>query len=125
MKNIVKFLLCLVCCLTVNSAFAIDPTPCSCTVSIESVKANHILVKTKQEAYSIKAMLDKGAKFEDLAKKYSKCPSGQSGGDLGFFGRGEMVPEFEKAAFELPIGKVSEPIQTPFGWHLIKVIDKE
>ena len=60
-----------------------------------------------------------------MAKKYSKCPSGASGGDLGYFGKGEMVPSFEAAAFKLPVGSVSEPVQTQFGWHLIKVYDKE
>ena len=59
------------------------------------------------------------------AKKYSKCPSGSSGGILGWFGRGDMVYEFEKAAFELPNGQVSEPVKTKYGWHLIYVISKK
>lgn len=93
----------------------------SCT----KVKASHILVNTKCEAQELKARLDKGEDFATLAKKYSKCPSGQDGGDLGYFERGQMVPEFETATFTLPVGKVSEPVQTQFGWHLIKVYDKK
>ena len=93
--------------------------------SITSVKASHILVDTKQEADSIKSKIDGGASFESMAAKYSKCPSGQNGGDLGYFERGQMVKEFEDAAFDLPIGKVSDPVRTQFGWHLIKVCDKK
>lgn len=87
------------------------------------VKASHLLVATKEEAENIKKQIDEGTDFADLATKHSKCPSGQNGGDLGFFGKGQMVPEFEEAAFSLPIGEVSEPIQTQFGWHLLKVYD--
>lgn len=63
-------------------------------------------------------------KFHRLAKRHSKCPSGQqAGGDLGFFGRGQMVPEFEQAAFGATVGKVVGPIKTQFGWHLIQVTE--
>ncbi len=93
--------------------------------TVTSVRASHILVDTQEKAFIIKNQIDKGASFEEMAKKYSKCPSGKTGGDLGYFGRGEMVPSFEKAAFSLPIGVVSEPIETNFGWHLIKVYDKQ
>lgn len=95
------------------------------TPVITSVKASHILVDTKEQADSIKARIDKGEKFEDLANKFSKCPSGENGGDLGYFERGQMVKEFEDAAFSLPVGKVSAPVQTQFGWHVIKVYDKK
>jgi parvulin-like peptidyl-prolyl isomerase len=87
------------------------------------VNASHILVKDKTQAQELKTRIDKGEKFEDLAKEYSMCPSGQNGGDLGYFGRGQMVKEFEDAAFATPVNSVSEPVQTQFGWHLIKVID--
>jgi len=92
---------------------------------ITSVRASHILVNSKAEADSIKSKIDNGECFETLAKKYSKCPSGQNGGDLGYFERGQMVKEFEDAAFDLPVGKVSDPIKTQFGWHIIKVYDKK
>ncbi len=88
------------------------------------VRARHILVDTKEEAEKIIEELKGGASFEDLAKQ-SKDPSGQNGGDLGFFGEGQMVPEFEKAAFALEPGQFTqEPVQTQFGWHVIKVEEK-
>ncbi|MDQ0861380.1 peptidylprolyl isomerase [Bacillus sp. V2I10] len=85
------------------------------------VQASHILVEDEKTAKEIKARLDKGEKFEDLAKEASKDPSGQNGGDLGWFGEGQMVPEFEKAAFALKEGQVSEPVKSEFGYHIIKV----
>jgi parvulin-like peptidyl-prolyl isomerase len=85
------------------------------------VKASHILVKDEEKAKKLKAELDSGADFKKLAKKHSICPSGQSGGDLGFFGKGQMVKEFEDAAFSLPVGVVSQPVRTEFGVHLIVV----
>ncbi len=91
----------------------------------EEVHASHILVKTEAEAKSVIAELDKGADFAALAKKYSTDPGGASGGDLGYFGRDDMVPEFAAAAFALPVGKYTEtPVQTKFGWHVIKVEDR-
>jgi peptidyl-prolyl cis-trans isomerase C len=88
------------------------------------VRARHILVDTKEEADKIIADLKGGAVFEELAKQ-SKDPSGQNGGDLGFFGEGQMVPEFEKAAFALEPGQFTqEPVQSQFGWHVIKVEEK-
>ncbi len=92
--------------------------------TFERVKARHILVKTQKEAIAIKKDLDEGGSFNYYAKYHSICPSGQNGGDLGFFGKGQMVKEFENAAFALPIGQVSEPIHTQFGWHLIVVDDR-
>ena len=85
------------------------------------VKASHILVKDEEKAKKLKAELDAGADFAKTAKKHSICPSGQSGGDLGFFGKGQMVKEFEDAAFSLPVGVVSQPVRTGFGVHLIVV----
>ncbi len=91
----------------------------------ESVRTKHILVDSEEEAISIKAEIDGGCEFEDAAKKYSKCPSKENGGDLGMFERGKMVPEFEDAAFEMKVGDMSEPVKTQFGYHLIKVEDRK
>lgn len=90
----------------------------------EEVHARHILVKTEAEAKSIIEQLQKGADFAALAKKYSTDPEAASGGDLGYFGRDQMVPEFSKAAFATPPGQFTkEPVKTQFGWHVIKVED--
>ncbi len=88
------------------------------------VKAKHILVDTKAEATRIKTEIDDGASFDYYAQRYSKCPSGRNGGSLGYFGKGQMVKPFEDAAFNGEVGKVSEPVKTQFGWHLIMVEDK-
>lgn len=93
--------------------------------AVTSVKASHILVNSKEEADLIKSKINKGECFETLAKRYSKCPSGANGGDLGYFERRQMVKEFEDAAFDLPVGKVSDPVHTQFGWHIIKIYDKK
>lgn len=89
------------------------------------VRAKHILVETEEEANNIAKEIESGVVFEDAALKHSKCPSSQNGGDLGFFAKGSMVPEFEEAAFSLDVDKVSAPIKTQFGYHLIKVVDKK
>ncbi|PRD40945.1 peptidylprolyl isomerase [Phyllobacterium phragmitis] len=89
------------------------------------IRARHILVKTKEEAEAIIKKLDGGAKFEDLAKESSTDGSAAQGGDLGYFGQGQMVPEFEKAAFALEPGSYTkEPVKTQFGFHVIKLEDK-
>lgn len=90
-----------------------------------AVRASHILVDTKEEADALVKRLQNGISFEYLAQKYSKCPSSQKGGDLGFFRHGQMVKEFEETAFKMEPGEISPPIQTQFGWHLIKVTDKK
>ena len=84
------------------------------------VHAEHILVKTAAEAQQIKKDIDNGGDFEYYARTYSLCPSGQNGGDLGYFGRGQMVKEFEKAAFNTPVGEVSNPVYTQFGQEIKK-----
>lgn len=89
------------------------------------VHARHILVKTEDEAKAIIKDLQGGADFEATAKEKSTGPSGPNGGDLGFFGKGQMVPAFEAAAFDLEAGKITDtPVQTQFGWHVIKVEDR-
>lgn len=88
------------------------------------MRARHILVKTEQEAKDLVKQLKAGADFTELAKKSSDGPSAQTGGDLGYFSRGQMVKQFEDAAFTLKPGQISDPIQTEFGWHVIRVEDK-
>ena len=88
------------------------------------IAAQHILVRNAADAVAIKKELDNGGSFEYYAKKYSICPSGKSGGYLGYFERGQMVPEFEKKAFSMNVGEISSPVRTNFGWHIIKVVDK-
>ncbi|MAF32128.1 MAG: peptidylprolyl isomerase [Magnetococcales bacterium] len=88
--------------------------------NFQSVKARHILVKTEDEAKAIITELENGADFAKLAQEKSTGPSGQNGGDLGWFKANDMVPEFSKAAFSLADGSFSkEPVQTQFGWHVI------
>ena len=87
-----------------------------------TVSASHILVDSQQKAEEIRKEIEAGGiTFEDAARKYSSCPSAPEGGNLGEFGRGQMVPEFEQAAFSMQAGKISQPVKTQFGWHLIRV----
>src|SRR6516225_9003820 len=90
----------------------------------QEVHARHILVETEDEAKAVEAELKKGADFAELAKKKSKDPGASDGGDLGFFTKDQMVPEFSKVAFSLDAGKISDPVKTQFGWHIIKVEEK-
>ncbi len=83
------------------------------------MKASHILVKTLNEAVSLKNKLNEGASFADLARTHSTCPSGQRGGDLGEFGSGQMVQAFEDVTAVTAVGSISQPVQTQFGYHLI------
>lgn len=89
----------------------------------EMVKASHILVETEEKANEILEDITDGLSFEEAAQQFSSCPSKSAGGDLGQFGRGQMVPEFEEAAFAMKKGEISEPIKTQFGYHIIKLID--
>jgi peptidyl-prolyl cis-trans isomerase C len=90
----------------------------------QEVHARHILVETEDQAKAVKAELDKGADFAKLAKEKSKDPGASDGGDLGFFTKDQMVPEFSAVAFSLEPGKISDPVKTQFGWHIIKVEEK-
>lgn len=93
--------------------------------SREEISARHILVDDEQAALDLIAKLEDGADFAALAQEFSTGPSGPKGGDLGYFGRGQMVPDFEAAAFALEIGTfTARPVQTQFGWHVIKLEDK-
>jgi peptidyl-prolyl cis-trans isomerase C len=90
----------------------------------QEVHARHILVETEDEAKAIEAELKKGADFAELAKTKSKDPGAADGGDLGFFTKDQMVPEFSSVAFALEPGKISDPVKSQFGWHIIKVEEK-
>ncbi|WP_158626104.1 peptidylprolyl isomerase [Arsenicitalea aurantiaca] len=90
----------------------------------EEIRARHILVETEEEANELKAQIDGGASFEELAVENSIDPGAANGGDLGFFRRGMMVAPFEQAAFALEDGQVSEPVQSQFGWHIIRLEER-
>jgi peptidyl-prolyl cis-trans isomerase C len=94
------------------------------TPNEQEVRARHILVATEGEAKDIEAQLKSGADFAKLAKEKSKDPGAAEGGDLGYFTKDQMVPEFAEAAFKLDKGQVSDPVKTQFGWHIIRVEDK-
>ena len=93
----------------------------------KSATASHILVEGEDACNNLKAEIESGSvKFEDAAKEHSKCPSGKSGGSLGNFGQGQMVPEFDKVIFDAAteMGKVYGPVKTQFGYHLIQVFKR-
>ena len=92
--------------------------------NVPEVHARHILVPTEDEAKAVLAELKKGADFAALAKEKSKDPGAAEGGDLGYFTKEQMVPEFAEVAFKLDKGQISDPVKTQFGWHIIKVEDK-
>ncbi|MCP4596758.1 peptidylprolyl isomerase [Neptuniibacter sp.] len=87
--------------------------------------ARHILVPTDLECVKLKSEIEAGADFAEVAKQNSQCPSGAQGGDLGSFGPGEMVPEFDRAVFTGEVGVVQGPIQTQFGFHLLEVTSRQ
>ena len=86
--------------------------------------ARHILVPSKETCEDLKAQIEAGADFAEIAKKHSKCPSGEQGGDLGEFSPGQMVPEFDQVVFSAEIGKVQGPVKTDFGYHLIEITSR-
>jgi peptidyl-prolyl cis-trans isomerase C len=101
----------------------------------DTVRASHILLmyagserstatRSREDAQrqigELKTQIDSGSDFAEMARNHSDCPSGKSGGDLGSFGRGQMVPEFERTAFALPVGSTSDVVETAFGYHLIR-----
>ena len=93
---------------------------------VKEVHAAHILCKTEKKAIEVKEKLAEGGQsFAEMARKHSQCPSGKSGGDLGWFGKGSMVPEFEKAAFDGEKGEDPGAGETQFGYHLIRVLDRK
>lgn len=86
--------------------------------------ARHILVKTEEECNDLKNQITDGAEFDDLAEQHSLCPSGKQGGELGEFGPGQMVKEFDTVVFSAPIGEVQGPVKTQFGYHLLEVTER-
>lgn len=87
-------------------------------------KARHILVNTEEECLALLSQIQEGAGFSELAMEHSGCPSKAQGGDLGQFGPGQMVPEFDKVVFSAPVGEVQGPVQTQFGYHLLEVTER-
>ncbi|MFE0187822.1 peptidylprolyl isomerase [Streptomyces sp. NPDC058989] len=87
--------------------------------------ARHILVASEDKASELKAQIEAGADFADLAKQHSTCPSGRQGGDLGSFGPGQMVKEFDTVVFSAPVGTIQGPVKTQFGFHLLEVTSRE
>ena len=89
-----------------------------------SASARHILVATEEQCIDLKQEIEGGADFAEVARQHSTCPSGQTGGELGTFGRGQMVPEFDQVVFTADLGQVQGPVQTQFGYHLIEVTER-
>ncbi len=89
-----------------------------------SASARHILVETNEQCEDLKQQILNGADFADLAKQFSKCPSGKNGGDLGEFGPGQMVKEFDEVVFSANLNEVQGPVKTQFGFHLLEVTSR-
>lgn len=86
--------------------------------------ARHILVDTEEQCLKLKADIENGADFATVAREHSSCPSSRDGGNLGTFGRGQMVPEFDQVVFSAPVGVVQGPVRTQFGYHLVEVTER-
>jgi len=86
--------------------------------------ARHILVGTEEECLDLKSRIEKGESFADLARDHSSCPSKSQGGDLGSFGPGQMVAEFDEVVFSAPVNEVQGPVKTQFGFHLVEVTSR-
>jgi len=93
-------------------------------VRMATASARHILVDSEEQCQELKDQIDGGAKFSDLAKQYSSCPSSQKGGDLGQFGPGMMVKEFDEVVFSADVNTVQGPVKTQFGYHLLEVTER-
>ncbi|NOY67321.1 MAG: peptidylprolyl isomerase [Gammaproteobacteria bacterium] len=91
---------------------------------MSKASARHILVSTEEQCADLKKQIEDGADFAELAKEHSSCPSGQQGGDLGEFGPGQMVKEFDEVVFSADLNTVQGPVQTQFGYHLLEVTER-
>ena len=89
-----------------------------------TASARHILVESEEACQTLKAQIEAGADFADLAREHSQCPSSEQGGELGEFSQGQMVPEFDEVAFSGEVGKVHGPVQTQFGYHLLEITSR-
>ena len=89
-----------------------------------TARARHILVESEEDCASLKAQIEAGADFAKLAAQHSTCPSGEDGGELGEFGPGQMVPEFDRVVFSAEVGVVQGPVRTQFGYHLIEITER-
>ncbi len=87
-------------------------------------RARHLLVETEAQCEELKQQIEAGADFAEVAKQHSSCPSGRQGGDLGEFGRGQMVPEFDQVVFSGELNKVHGPVKTQFGYHLLEITSR-
>lgn len=87
--------------------------------------ARHILVSSEEKCNELKAAIQAGADFAEVAREHSSCPSSRDGGNLGTFGRGMMVPEFDQVVFSAPVGEVQGPVRTQFGYHLVEVTQRQ
>jgi len=105
-------------------ADALEYVPPGIAEEVTQFNASHLLVETEEEAQAAKARLDEGAEFADVARDVSTGPTGPNGGNLGWFGPGAMVPEFETAITALEPGQVTEPFETQFGWHVATLMDE-
>ena len=92
---------------------------------MSKASARHILVDSETQCADLKQQISDGADFADLAKQHSSCPSGKQGGELGEFGPGQMVPEFDKVVFSAPVNEVQGPVKTQFGYHLLEVTARD
>jgi len=90
-----------------------------------TASARHILVSSEEACLSLKNEIENGADFAELAEKHSSCPSGKQGGDLGSFGPGQMVKEFDEVVFSAPVNSVQGPVKTQFGYHLLEVTERQ
>lgn len=90
-----------------------------------TANARHILVDSESLCNELKTRIEEGEDFGSLAREYSSCPSGKQGGELGSFGRGQMVPEFDHVVFSAPVNQVQGPVKTQFGYHLLEVTSRQ
>jgi peptidyl-prolyl cis-trans isomerase C len=104
-----------------NSGIMPAPSIGAGVLRMATASARHILVDTEEQCQELKTQIEGGAEFADLARRYSSCPSGQDGGDLGQFGPGQMVKEFDEVVFSAEVNTVQGPVKTQFGYHLLEV----